>query len=131
MIVTLSTTSLKTRAAHMPAKLPPITRALVAGMGHSLRRARYMRGEFWERQEITVGRFAPRLSTNLACYNLRGCDMMSARGPFADTRYPSAGWGCPESRSPLSCFCWIDVCGRNHSVAEWQFVGRGWELASL
>jgi hypothetical protein len=32
MIVTLSTTSLSTRAAHMPAKLPPITRALVVGM---------------------------------------------------------------------------------------------------
>jgi hypothetical protein len=32
MIVTLSKTSLKTRAAHMPAKLPPITRALVVGI---------------------------------------------------------------------------------------------------
>src|SRR6516162_6873785 len=37
MIVTLSKTSIKTRAAHMPAKLPPITRALVAGMDHSRR----------------------------------------------------------------------------------------------
>ena len=37
MIVTLSKTSLKTRAAHMPAKLPPITRALRAGVGHSRR----------------------------------------------------------------------------------------------
>ena len=32
MIVTLSKKSLSTRAAHMPAKLPPITRALVEGM---------------------------------------------------------------------------------------------------
>src|SRR5262249_46980194 len=32
MIVTLSTTSLSTRAAHIPAKLPPITRALVVDM---------------------------------------------------------------------------------------------------
>src|SRR5262245_11965237 len=43
MIVTLSKTSLNTRAAHMPAKLPPITRALVAGMGDA-RRGRPIRG---------------------------------------------------------------------------------------
>src|SRR5712691_6832865 len=31
MIVTVSTNSLRTRAAHIPAKLPPITTALVVG----------------------------------------------------------------------------------------------------
>jgi hypothetical protein len=36
MIVTLSTKSLNTRAAHIPAKLPPITRALVAVMDQYL-----------------------------------------------------------------------------------------------
>src|SRR6516164_7545718 len=36
MIVTLSTKSLNTRAAHIPAKLPPITRALVVGMDQYL-----------------------------------------------------------------------------------------------
>jgi hypothetical protein len=37
--VTLSTKSLSTRAAHIPAKLPPITRALVVGMASSFRTA--------------------------------------------------------------------------------------------